>query len=191
MTGIKVGDIVEVITVASDPTDVIMALYEKPATVCEVIDGTETTYMVWHAWQHPSEWRSKGDPQRYGPFTADRLIVDPPGPHLQAKNRRYLAQVLDWPAGVVYQCERIDAAHPGWYTTWSFGGWPGHDKAGYYSVSSKARRRLIDGEWRAEPPAYGATPAALAEVIETWPWREDPCLSDWHPLTVPEDDAAP
>lgn len=37
---------------------------------------------------------------------------------LFAHNRRIAAVREDWPDGTLAECERLDAAHPGWAVTW-------------------------------------------------------------------------
>jgi hypothetical protein len=41
-----------------------------------------------------------------------------PAEHRRWRNRRVVAERLDWPDGHLETCERLDDEHPGWYTNW-------------------------------------------------------------------------
>jgi hypothetical protein len=82
-----------------------------------------------------------------------------PGPELVRKNRRILAERLNWPKDAVEACEQVDDKLPGWLTMWSDGPLV---RPGFYSA--RLSRRWGEGT------AYGETPDELKAQMESWPW---------------------
>ncbi len=95
----------------------------------------------------------------------------PPGPELNAVNRRLAAARHNWPDGALEACERLDAVHgPRWSTSYRHA-WR-DQPAGFYA-SHRDHKHL-------EPAQYGATPEDLDAAIRNhtgcdrqqmlWPW---------------------
>lgn len=83
------------------------------------------------------------------------MTLLPLGPELLPANRRLLAERLDWPAGAVDECERLDAEFPTWHVFYRHaaeeepGGWYAHHE----QVGCRGARR------------YGTTADELREKI--------------------------
>jgi hypothetical protein len=91
---------------------------------------------------------------------------------LYAKNRRSAATYCNWPDGALEECERLDAAHPGWHVGWL----PANDITGWerpagYCASLPGGPSLPSGDqlrkdnWERAPRVFAETPAELEERI--------------------------
>jgi hypothetical protein len=91
--------------------------------------------------------------------------------HLAARNRRSAAERCGWPDGVLDECERLDAAHPGWSVGWlpanDIKGW--ERPAGYCASlpgpSLPSGDQLRKETWERAPRVFAETPAELEELI--------------------------
>lgn len=76
----------------------------------------------------------------------------PPGPELAARNRRILAERLNWPDGALDACERLD--RPGWSANYRR---EGCGPAGFYGTHKCARGPEVE--------VYGPTADDLDAAI--------------------------
>lgn len=83
-----------------------------------------------------------------------------------AHNRRITDEREIWPPGVLAECERLDAVHPGWAVTWMWGRfYPRPYPNRYAAMMPERTAYLVSGlGWR-RPWVYGETVAELEEQI--------------------------
>lgn len=87
----------------------------------------------------------------------DTAPLQPPGTELARRNRRLIAERLDWPDGAVQECEAVEAERPDWAVTWAAGGGLTWIRPGFYA------HRL---RWSREPWLYAATAGELRKRID-------------------------
>ena len=101
------------------------------------------------------------------------------------ESRRALARRLAWPAGALAECERLDAAHPGWAFCWlgenRYPGWErpagfAAHRPGWGMIGEDQLRREPEDGFAREPWCFGPDVAELeqriAEVEERYAARE-------------------
>ncbi len=92
---------------------------------------------------------------------------------LAERNRRILAERLDWPDGAVEVCERLEVAHPGWCVSW-FHEWKvpansyWHREEGFYAwlAEHEPLTKLATDKVGRRPELYGADAQAIAEQLQ-------------------------
>lgn len=95
----------------------------------------------------------------------------PPGPELRRHNRRLVAERINWPAGAVEACEKLERMQPRWRVRWQHQF--GNQAAGWYASH--------DGHTHLEPDVYGQSSGELWAAMETHRCPAWPPPASWLP----------